>query len=35
MQGLLKEDFDERLHKTYRDARVSSAQRRLIDAVQS
>ncbi|CAF1178374.1 unnamed protein product [Adineta steineri] len=34
MQGLLKEDFDEGLHKSYRDARISSAQRCLFDTIQ-
>jgi hypothetical protein len=34
MQGLLREEFNDRLYKTRRDARVSNAQRRLIDAAQ-
>ncbi|CAF1152256.1 unnamed protein product [Adineta ricciae] len=34
MQSMLKEDFDERYRKAYRDARVSSAQHRLIETVQ-
>ncbi|CAF4360491.1 unnamed protein product [Rotaria sp. Silwood2] len=34
-QVMLRDEFGERLHKARRDARISSAQRRLIDAVQS
>lgn len=34
MQGMLREEFDDRLYKTRRDARISNAQHRLIDAVQ-
>jgi hypothetical protein len=34
MQGLLREEFDDRLYKASRDARISIAQHRLIDAAQ-
>jgi hypothetical protein len=34
MQGLLREEFDDRLYKARRDARVSNAQRHLFDAAQ-
>ena len=35
IQGMLREEFQERLHKARRDARVSDAQRRLIASVQA
>jgi hypothetical protein len=34
MQGLLREEFDDRLYKARRDARISNAQRHLFDAAQ-